>query len=62
MDHNRFSYTPMPLRPHLALPKGARIAVWVIPNVEYFPFDLPATAINPGLHPFGSRRPQFLMA
>jgi peptidoglycan/xylan/chitin deacetylase (PgdA/CDA1 family) len=23
------------------------MAVWVIPNVEYFPFDLPSTPINP---------------
>ena len=47
MDHNRFAYAPMPRRPRLALPNEARAAVWVIPNVEYFPFDLPSTPINP---------------
>lgn len=47
IDHNRFTYSPMPRRPRLTLPNGARIAVWVIPNVEYFPFDLPSTPINP---------------
>ena len=47
MDHDRFEYIPMPRRPGLALPNGARIAVWVIPNVEYFPFDIPSTPINP---------------
>jgi allantoinase len=47
MDHNRFDYAPMARRPRLALPNGARVAVWVIPNVEYFPFDMPSTPINP---------------
>ncbi len=47
IDHDRFSYSPMPRRPRLELPNSARIAVWVIPNVEYFPFDLPSTPINP---------------
>lgn len=47
MDHDRFAYIPMPRRPVLDLPNGARIAVWVIPNVEYFPFDMPSTPINP---------------
>jgi len=47
IDHNRFDYSPMARRPRLSLPNGARIAVWVIPNVEYFPFDMPSTPINP---------------
>lgn|SRR3990172_138995 len=47
-DHNRFPYSPLPLRPPLRLPGEARLAVWVIPNVEYFAFDRPATSINPG--------------
>jgi peptidoglycan/xylan/chitin deacetylase (PgdA/CDA1 family) len=29
------------------LPNDAKVALWVIPNVEYFPFDLPSTPINP---------------
>ena len=47
IDHHRFPYSPMPRRPRLVLPNGARLALWVIPNVEYFPFDLPSTPINP---------------
>lgn len=46
-EHNRFPYSPLCERPVLRLPEEARIAVWVIPNVEYFAFDLPATSVNP---------------
>lgn len=47
LDHNRFPYSPLPERPVLRLPQEARVAVWVIPNVEYFAFDRPATSVNP---------------
>ena len=34
-----FPYTPITRRPKLVWPNGARVAVWVIPNIEFFPLD-----------------------
>lgn len=34
-----FSYTPITHRPKLAWPEGARLALWVIPNIEFFPLN-----------------------
>ena len=34
-----FPYTPITRRPKLQWPNGARLALWVIPNIEYFPLD-----------------------
>lgn len=34
-----FPYTPINRRPTLKWPNGARVAVWVIPNIEFFPLD-----------------------
>ena len=32
-----FPYTPINDRPKLEWPGGAFVAVWVIPNIEFFP-------------------------
>ena len=34
-----FPYTPIGRRPKLTWPNGARVALWVIPNIEFFPLD-----------------------
>jgi allantoinase len=34
LPHERFDYSPLPTRPRWKLPRGARIAVWTIVNVE----------------------------
>jgi peptidoglycan/xylan/chitin deacetylase (PgdA/CDA1 family) len=34
LPHERFEYSPLPSRPRWKLPRGARIAVWTIVNVE----------------------------
>jgi peptidoglycan/xylan/chitin deacetylase (PgdA/CDA1 family) len=34
-----FPYTPIIDRPKLSWPGGARLALWVVPNIEFFPFD-----------------------
>jgi len=34
-----FAYAPITRRPKLVWPNGARVAVWVIPNIELFPLD-----------------------
>jgi len=41
-----FPYVPITQRPKLAWPHGARVALWVIPNIEVFALDEPV--------PFGS--------
>ena len=44
--HGRFDYSPIVDRPPLRWPNGARVAVWVIPNIEHFLFDRPSTSIS----------------
>jgi allantoinase len=48
-DHGRFDYSPIIERPRLRWPGDARLAVWVIVNIEYFRFDRPGPAISPPL-------------
>jgi peptidoglycan/xylan/chitin deacetylase (PgdA/CDA1 family) len=36
-DYGPFPYVPITERPRLTWPNGAQIAVWVIPNLEFFP-------------------------
>ena len=45
----RIVYSPIPDRPSLKLPNGARIAVWVIVNVEEWDAKLtmPRTVLTP---------------
>jgi peptidoglycan/xylan/chitin deacetylase (PgdA/CDA1 family) len=43
-----YDYLPMIHRPVLRWPNGARLAFWVIPNIEYFRYDLQSpAALNP---------------
>jgi allantoinase len=54
MDHGRFEYSAIAKRPRLDLPNGARVAVWIVPNVEHFEFGKPALSMTPmtaGLKP-----------
>jgi len=46
-EHDRFDYSAIVDRPPLRWPNGARVAVWVIPNIEHFLFDRPSTSIAP---------------
>ena len=36
-DYGPFPYVPINDRPVLRWPNGARLAVWIIPNIEFFP-------------------------
>jgi allantoinase len=45
MEHDRFAYSAIVDRPRLEWPHGARVAIWVIPNIEHFLFDRPSTRI-----------------
>jgi len=40
-QEDRFPNLPLPSRPRLEWPNGARVALWVVPNVEHYEF-LPA--------------------
>ena len=46
--HGRFDYSPIVDRPPLRWPNGARVALWVIPNIEHFLFDRTAARISGG--------------
>jgi allantoinase len=46
MENRRTDYSPIVDRKPLKMPNGARVAVWVIPNLEYFLFDRPAVSIT----------------
>ena len=40
MENERYPYWPLPERPIIRWPNNARVAFWIIPNVEHFRFDL----------------------
>ena len=42
MDHNRYDYSPIIKRKPIKWPNGARVAVWVITNIECYEFDIPS--------------------
>jgi allantoinase len=53
-SHDRFEYSAIAKRPRWELPNGARIAVWIVPNIEHFHYDKPAMSLTPmtaGLRP-----------
>lgn len=45
-EHGRFDYSAIVDRPVLRWPNGARVAVWLIPNIEHFLFDRPSTPVT----------------
>jgi allantoinase len=46
-----FPYSPIIDRPPLRWPNGARLAVWVIPNVEFYPLNVAYHLNLPGAKP-----------
>jgi allantoinase len=46
MEHGRFDYSPIVDRKPLKMPNGARVAVWIIPNIEHFAWNHPSTSIT----------------
>ncbi len=54
MEHQRFPYSPIARRPPMRLPGDARIAVWIVPNIEHYHYGKPAISLTPmtaGLSP-----------
>jgi len=41
MENKRYPYWPLPDRPAIRWPNNARVAFWIIPNIEHFLFDKP---------------------
>jgi len=40
MENARYIYSPLPDRPVLRCPNDARVALWIIPNIEHFRFTV----------------------
>jgi allantoinase len=47
MNNTRFEYSPIVQRKPFKLPNNARVALWVIPNIEHFHIDQKSTSITP---------------
>lgn len=43
---HRYAYRPIVDHPRFSWPGGAKVAVWVIPNVEHYPFGRPGIPVN----------------
>jgi allantoinase len=55
-DYGPFDYSPIIHRPRLAWPKGERVALWVIPNIEFFSLQE-----RPGGYGAGGKIPDVVM-
>lgn len=42
MDHDRYDWSMLPRRKPVTWPGGARVALWIVPTLEFFPLDQPA--------------------
>lgn len=47
MDHDRYEWSMLPRRKSVAWPGGARIALWVVPALEWFPLDMKGQPFKP---------------
>jgi allantoinase len=47
MDHDRYDWSPLPARRPVAWPGAARIALWVVPALEWFPLDMKGQPFKP---------------
>jgi len=57
MENERYPYWPLPERPAIRWPNDARLAFWIIPNIEHFRFDKPNS--DPGAAPEPPDVPSF---
>ncbi len=48
MDNQLFPYSPLPERPPLVWPGGARVAFYLGLNIEHYRVDKPSTSIFGG--------------
>lgn len=48
MENRRYDYSPIIKRKALKWPNGARVALWVCPNIEFFHLDKPLPRFSTG--------------
>jgi peptidoglycan/xylan/chitin deacetylase (PgdA/CDA1 family) len=54
MDHDRYAYSNLFKRKPVVWPNQARIALWIVPTLEFFPLDMAPKTVKP---PGGLERP-----
>ncbi len=61
MDHDHYSYSPIPTRPRLRWKNGAGLAIWAVIYLEYWEISPPDDAYKDPRHvgPFGSFFPDY---
>ena len=47
MDHDRYDWSVLPRRKPVVWPAGARVALWVVPALEWFPLDMKGVPFKP---------------
>lgn len=47
MDHRRYAYSNIFLRKPVEWPNGARVALWTVPILEFFPLDMAGQPFRP---------------
>ena len=47
MDHDRYDWSMLPRREKVTWPNGARVALWVVPALEWFPLDMKGQPFKP---------------
>ena len=50
-SYGPFPYSPIIRRPRLEWPEGARLALWVVPNIEFFSLETRPGGLGPGKIP-----------
>ena len=47
MDHERYEWSMLPQRKHVTWPNSARVALWVVPALEWFPLNMAGVPFKP---------------
>ena len=47
MDHDRYDWSMLPRRKPVSWPGGARVALWIVPALEWFPLDMKGVPFKP---------------
>src|SRR5215471_13636600 len=47
MDHDRYDWSMLSRRAPVAWPNGARVALWIVPSLEWFPLDMAGKPFKP---------------
>ena len=47
MDHDRYDWSMLPERKAVVWPHNARVALWVVPALEWFPLNMAGVPFKP---------------